>query len=75
MRFAVERILRHLGLPADLAEPGPRDLVGCPNDKSVSRLKQLCVTHIVVHADLYPPDEWVKVDERLAQFDKDLMLE
>ena len=31
-------------------------------------LKQVGVTHIVVHTDLYPPGEWARVERRIEAF-------
>ena len=38
-----------------------------PNEASIASLKELGVTHVVVHRPLYAPDEWPDVESRLRQ--------
>ncbi len=45
-----------------------RALLRFPDDDSVARLQALGVTHVVVHSDLYAPDEWLEVNARLTAF-------
>lgn len=40
-----------------------------PDEASLARLQSIGVTHVVVHMDFYPPDEWPAVDERLRAFE------
>jgi hypothetical protein len=42
-----------------------RRLASFPDDDSLSELEAMGVHYVVVHADLYPPDEWRSVSERL----------
>jgi hypothetical protein len=46
-----------------------------PDETSLASLTELGVTYVVVHTDYYPPEEWVKVEERLRQFSSRLRLE
>jgi hypothetical protein len=46
-----------------------------PDETTVASLSNLGVTYIVVHTDLYPPDEWRGVEERLREFSSRLRLE
>lgn len=43
-----------------------RSLLRFPNEESLSKLEAIGTTHVVVHADLYAPDEWQEVSARLA---------
>lgn len=45
-----------------------RALLRFPDDDSLAKLEALGVTHVVVHTDLYAPDEWADVNARLAAF-------
>jgi hypothetical protein len=45
-----------------------------PDENSLARLSALGVDYVVVHIDLYPPGEWLAVDQRLRQFEKVLTL-
>lgn len=45
-----------------------------PDGESVARLRDLGVSYVVVHTDLYPPGEWAKVADRLAEFSNVLTL-
>ena len=51
-----------------------RQLLGFPDDKSVSSLEHLGVTFVVVHRDLYAADERAAVDARLQAFAERLSL-
>ncbi len=42
-----------------------RHLVNFPDDKSLEALEEIGVRYAVVHPDLYSPDEWPAVEERL----------
>jgi hypothetical protein len=46
-----------------------------PDEASVNSLSDLGVSYVVVHTDLYPPDELSKIEERLRQFSSRLRLE
>jgi len=46
-----------------------------PDDRSIASLSSLGVTYIVVHTDLYTPEAWCTVEERLRQFASQLRLE
>jgi hypothetical protein len=46
-----------------------------PDLQSLATLAQLGVTYVVVHRDLYPPEEWPLIDAKLAQFADRLKLE
>ena len=46
-----------------------------PDETSIAHLSDLGVTYVVVHADLYPPEEWSGVEERLRAFSSRLRLE
>ncbi len=43
------------------------DMRQFPDDHSIGRLRQVGVTYVVVHRDLYEPDQWPAVEARLAQ--------
>ena len=45
-----------------------------PDEASISHLLQLGVNYIVVHPDMYPPEDWKSVEARLAQPDPRLTL-
>lgn len=45
-----------------------RALLTFPDEESLAKLQALGVTHVVVHADLYAPDEWTDVERRLATY-------
>ena len=61
------RTLFHLQLYAEMQS--------FPDETSVASLSDLGVTYIVVHTDMYPPEEWSQVEERLRQFSSRLRLE
>jgi hypothetical protein len=42
-------------------------LTGFPDDESVRALRELGVTHVVVHSELYPREDWTRVQSALAQ--------
>jgi hypothetical protein len=50
-------------------------LLSFPDETSVQALRALGVRYVVVHTDLYGPDEWRTVDTRLAQIPQWLRLE
>jgi PA14 domain len=39
-----------------------------PDDTSLGSLEALGVTYVVVHSDLYPPEEWKRVEERIRGY-------
>jgi len=43
------------------------DLRRFPDESSIARLREVGVTYVVVHRELYEPDQWPTVDVRLAQ--------
>ncbi len=43
------------------------DLRQFPDEKSITRLREVGVTYVVVHRELYSPGEWAIVEPRLAQ--------
>ena len=51
-----------------------REMRRFPDEASISHLLQLGVNYIVVHPDMYPPDDWKVVESRLAQTDRRLTL-
>ena len=51
-----------------------REMRRFPDEASISHLLQLGVNYIVVHPDMYPPDDWKVVEPRLAQTDRRLTL-
>jgi hypothetical protein len=44
------------------------ELTHFPDEQSVKSLRELGVTYIVVHTELYSPEEWAAVEPRLADF-------
>jgi hypothetical protein len=46
-----------------------------PDEASLDGLSDIGVTYVVVHSDLYPPEEWIRVEERIRQFASRLRLE
>src|SRR5205814_10382130 len=40
-----------------------------PDDTSLAGLESLGVTYLVVHSELYTPEEWKQVEERLSRYD------
>ena len=52
-----------------------QDLRGFPDDLSLQRLRELGVSYLIVHEDLYRPGEWPQVQSRLEQFGDRLTLE
>jgi len=44
------------------------DLRRFPDDISIARLREVGVNYVVVHRELYSPDEWGVVEPRFAQF-------
>jgi len=43
------------------------DLRRFPDDSSIARLREVGVNYVVVHRELYTPEEWAIVEPRLAQ--------
>ena len=52
-----------------------REMQFFPDETSVASLSDAGVTYVVVHTDAYPPDEWIRVEERLEEFASRLRLE
>ena len=52
-----------------------QELRGFPDDLSLQRLRELGVSYLIVHEDLYRPGEWPQVQRRLDQFGDRLTLE
>jgi hypothetical protein len=52
-----------------------QELRGFPDELSLQRLRDLGVSHMVVHEDMYRPGEWLDVQSRLQQFGDRLSLE
>lgn len=44
------------------------EMTAFPDEVSVSSLRQLGVTFVVVHTEMYPPGRWPQVEEKLAAF-------
>ena len=51
-----------------------REMRRFPDEASIAHLLQLGVSYIVVHPDMYPPEDWKVVEARLAQPDPRLLL-
>lgn len=62
------------GLRPPLHEKLYQQLIAFPDEASLAALQALRVSYVVVHAELYPPGEWTKVEQRLAQFQDRLSL-
>jgi hypothetical protein len=45
-----------------------------PSAQSIERLQQLGVNYVVVHSELYPPEKWPEVEDRLKSFASQLRL-
>ncbi len=52
-----------------------QELRGFPDDLSLQRLRELGVSYLIVHEDMYRPGEWPQVQSRLEQFGDRLTLE
>jgi hypothetical protein len=39
-----------------------------PDTSSLQHLFDLDVTYVIVHVDMYPPEDWARIDERLRAF-------
>lgn len=63
------------GFEAPLHTQLYQELRGFPDELSLQRLRELQVSHMVVHEDLYRPGEWSAVEMRLQQFGDRLKLE
>ena len=48
---------------------------GFPSDLSLEHLLQLGVTYAVVHIDMYPPEDWKTVEQKLREFTSWMTLE
>jgi hypothetical protein len=56
------------GLQPPLHDDLYSELLTFPNESILKKLASLGVTYVVVHAALYPADEWHKVEDRLRQY-------
>ncbi len=63
------------GIRPQLHEELYVQLTRFPDEESLQSLQSLGVNYVVVHSDLYPPDEWSKVGPRLEMFSAWLKLE
>jgi hypothetical protein len=62
------------GFRPPLHEQLYRELARFPDDTTLERLRQIGVNYIVVHTDLYSPQEWPTVERRLTAFQDRLAL-
>jgi hypothetical protein len=62
------------GMRPKLHEVLFREMRRFPDEASIVHLLQLGVDYVVVHPEMYPPDEWKQVETRLAQPDRRLTL-
>ncbi|HVH27278.1 MAG TPA: glycosyltransferase family 39 protein [Vicinamibacterales bacterium] len=46
-----------------------------PDGRSLDHLTALGVTYLIIHTDMYPPEQWAGVSDRLASFADQLTLE
>jgi hypothetical protein len=67
-------IIGYSGLRPPLHSLLYRQLRDFPDQASLDNLTELGVTYIVVHGDLYPPEEWRVVENRLHAFSARLSL-
>jgi hypothetical protein len=51
------------------------DLLTFPDHNSLRKLRQFGVTYVIVHTDLYAPEQRTPLDERLRTFASSLKLE
>jgi hypothetical protein len=51
------------------------ELDSFPDLRSLDHLTALGVTYVIIHTDMYPPEQWALVSDRLASFTDQLMLE
>ena len=63
------------GMRPPLHEDLYRQLRRFPDDLTIARLKELGVTYVVVHADMYAADQWPIVERRLGEFADRLKLD
>ena len=57
------------GLRPPLHEQLYEEMRRFPDERSLRHLAEIGVTHVIVHADMYPPDERRVVETRLPDFD------
>jgi hypothetical protein len=50
-------------------------LRGFPSDLSMEHLLEFGVTYAVVHIDMYPPEDWKTVEQKIREFSPWLTLE
>jgi hypothetical protein len=62
------------GMRPPLHEVLFRQMRRFPDEDSIAHLLQLGVNYIVVHPDMYVPEEWKVVETRLAEPDRRLTL-
>ena len=55
------------GLQPALHDALYSELFTFPDESVLARLASLGVTYVVIHTDLYPPDEWRHVEDRLTR--------
>ena len=72
--YTIANMIARLGRPAIMMAPNKTlaaqlyaEMRQFPNETSIARLREVGVTYIVVHHDLYSPEEWALVEPRLAQ--------
>jgi hypothetical protein len=58
----------HSGIRPPLNQELYDALLDFPDRNSLTRLLDVGVTHLVVHADYYPPEKWREVESRLPAF-------
>jgi hypothetical protein len=56
------------GIEPELSSILYRELETFPDVPSLQHLQQLDVTYVVVHIDMYSPEQWPAVDQRLRSF-------
>jgi hypothetical protein len=56
------------GFRAPFHEQLYADLRRFPDATSITRLREVGVSYVVVHRELYSPEEWAIVEPRFAQF-------
>jgi hypothetical protein len=52
-----------------------QELDSFPDDRSLDHLIALGVTYLIIHTDMYPPEQWAVVSDRLASYMDQLTLE
>ena len=62
------------GFRPSLHETLYAELAEFPSDRSLQHLIDLGVTDVIVHSDLYPPEDWAVIEQRIAGFGRQLTL-